>query len=394
MIFELANKIKDIFSQYIEGKSREFSILIHTTDPGLVNELKSEVQEEIRANINNYSSSVLEQKKIISPLMGEYQNGIIKDEDNFKKAFDKVLEFFFIGNIIKAIRLPLTPLHLSLQSFWGITLKNVCENKLIFAQIGNNKKSEQYANATRQKLDSTYDRIDEQYLSLFPNPNAFLLVDEAEYDFYAPLFDMVLSPADKGKDENGKSKRDMGEFKSNTEDFEDGDLEKEAKEAYAADTFSELLQKTRAEGYKKLIDAFNRKIGDSWQMVDLAADRTPEDVWFSIEIKDRNPLVVTYQLFVDCLRELCAILANTKSYGRLKKGCTRKGYFGYKGKKEFMVLRDMILKSINLDGSENKHCKLEEYKEEYDKLVHQLSTWGIEKAMAVLGGISKLGILF
>ena len=276
----------------------------------------------------------------------------------------------------------LTPLYLSLQTFWGITIADATENKVRFAQLGNNKNSPQFADAIRQKFDPTKDTVDEQYLSLFPNPNAFSLVEEAEYDFYAPLFDMVLSPEDKGKVENWKSQRGIDENKNANCDIE--------KNAYDIDTLSELLQKTTDERFQKLIAAFNRKIGDSWQSVDLAAEQVLEEVWFSIEIKDRNPIVVSYQLFVDCLRELCTLLANTKSYGRRKKGCARDGYFGYKGKKEFQVLRDTILKGLSLSGKEHKHCKLAESKEEYDKLVQQLSTWGIEKAMVVLGGIRKL----
>lgn len=390
LIPKLAEKIETIFTKYIGGKDANFSILIHTTDPALIKELKSKTKERIRDNIIAYSSISKEQKKVISALMRECQSGVTQDLQRYKDAFDKVWEFFFIGNIINAIRLPLTPLHLSLQSFWGITIKNANENKLSFAKLGNNKKSSQFADAIRQKLGSTSDTIDEQYLSLFPNPDTFLLVNEAEYDFYAPLFDMVLSPEDKGKTEDGKSKRAIGEFKSNTEDSENGDLEKDA---YEADTFSELLEKTKSDKLKKLANAFLTRIGDSWQKVDLDRDYEPGEVWFTIEIRDYNPIVVTYQLFVDCLRELCAILANTKKDGFLKKGCSNNEYFGYKGKKEFQVFRDTILKGINLLGSEFEHCKLNTNKTEYNKLVQQLSSWGIEKAMIVLGGIRNLAVI-
>ena len=72
-------------------------------------------------------------------------------------------DFFFSHEYIKKLLLSLTPFYISLQSFWGITIAEATENKVTFAQLGNNKNAPQYADAIRQKMELTNDTIDEQY---------------------------------------------------------------------------------------------------------------------------------------------------------------------------------------------------------------------------------------
>jgi len=293
---------------------------------------------------------------------------------------DPQKEFFFV--YLNELLLPLTPLYLSLQAFWGIAIEKIEGSKVTFVRTGSNPEVRDLTEGKTRKKLKLNSNIDEAYQKLFPNPDAFLLVEEAIYDFYSPLFDMVLSPKDKGT-EKGKSKRGiLG--KSNTEKCEYGDLEKKV---YESDTFCELLEKAGKD--KDLISAFKTEIGDSWQEIVLTTNSKSGEGWFTIGISDKE-FSVTRQEFVGCLREFCAILANTKENKNnwFRKGCSENGYFGYKG--QYQELRDRILKEIRFSGDEYKHSKLKKNAEDYKKLKEQLQDIGIEKAMVVIGGIKEL----
>jgi len=280
----------------------------------------------------------------------------------------------------------LTPLHLSLQAFWGISRS---ENGT-WVYFG---KEKEYNDVNKFGIRKT-DDINSEFTNKFPNRDAFLLVPEAEWDFYAPLLDMVLSPTDKKKGAGIDKK-----FNDNTP--------QEEKDMYGElgddkHTIAEMLGKLpQKDALGNLIEAFNKPLSKEWEKVKIKpTPKRGDNAWLNIQLKNNQLISTSFELFVSCLREFTAILANTIEKD---KDCYKKDvYFGYKGKygkneKGNNNYRDKILKGLNKDFSK-PHCKLEEKKDDqnfgYERtLKKQIADWGIERAMVVIAGIEKLAML-
>jgi len=297
-------------------------------------------------------------------------------EKNYKNNLNKIWKTYYkknpIDECIKSFLLIFVPLHLSLQAFWGVAVKEVPEDlskPIEFVKIGtrNGNKYLSQINEQREKLvpDDVTNEIKKEYREIFPNSDSFLLVKEAEYDFYAPLIDLVVNGekgiADENKDENKPNcdeERDMYEMPTLKEVIEEVENRRYGDNNFFA-SLKSVLQNTNANSCKPTIK------NGSW----------------------------TYNAkeFISCLREICAILANT-----CEKCQKDRKYFGYKGKnkKQNRERKDKginnILSSLGKNFKE-PHCKLEEFEGRDKVLIKQLTDWGIEKALVVIAGIEVLG---
>lgn len=272
----------------------------------------------------------------------------------------------------KVILSSLSPLHLSLQAFFGISQ---IENRE-FAKVGEKEdgKDSILTEINRQR-DKHVRKDGNKGLSIefrraFPNTDSFLLVKEAEWDFYAPLFDMVLSPTDK--------KKGAGVAK----EFDNDNTPQEEKDMYGKFnegkyTIAEMLKRIDETKFKDFISAFDKPIPAKWSKIQT----------------DSKNSTVKPSLFVACLRELTTIFANTpkKDKGCFKNNC----YFGYKGKYQNHCRK--VLEGLN-GNFRNPHCKLVKKNPDknfgYDNtLKNQIADWCIEKSMVVIAGIEELANL-
>lgn len=241
----------------------------------------------------------------------------IKDKD--LEHFQRFLHDWYRIKIVS----PLLPLHLSLQAFFG---------------IGRDEQG---------KWVELIKVLPNEWSDGFPTKDAFLLVPEAEWDFYASIFNRTMPPSSFAHGMDGKYGRNSCE---------------EEKEEYKKDkNLAILLENVEKDGALKNIgEAFRCPCGE--------------------ENSD----------FVKSLREICAILANTKQ--DCKKHET---YYGYKGKQEARKVRNDILRgmAINSDDDSQKHCKLEKNGKRnlyYERLEKQVEKWGIQRARIVIEGIEGL----
>jgi len=231
----------------------------------------------------------------------------------------------------------LSPLHLSLQGFWGIGEKRDNErgefeaDPIEMVSFGTNKEGLKQLKITRTQdverddLVDVSDLIDSEFVSALPNTDTFLLVKEATFDFYAPLID-ILSPeeATPFPEIELDEEREMYEqrlFKM-LESIKDGDP-----------VLEELYQVFLGQDSGQI--SFNLILGNHKLKVDLSA-------------------------FVQALRQQAFILATTEDY---------------KGKENIPV----------------KHSKQEKNKQEYDFLKKEIIELGLEKSCIIIAGISFLG---
>lgn len=324
--------------------------------------------ENIKENVDIYKQL----KENISPFISRYQWWIL---------FHELLN-------------PLLPLHLSLQIFWGISSVQDSEsNNVEFVKFGGKPVNDDkvlkkiYDERNERITKKNSEAIDPQLLDIFPNSDTFLLVDDAQWDFYAPLFDKTLHKCG-------------GELDKRSFNCED-----EQKE-YEGDSFADLIDnilKTEKDEEKSkiLVDlqkVFNKPVDDNFTPCDkcLEGEATEDSVFFQLRTSPfAGPLNITYDCFITCLREIAAILANTFDKGNPE--CHRKdATFTYKG--ECGVEKNKILGKIWSKGeSELKrtwHCKLPDKggkpTDKYSVLKKQIAAWGIKKAMVVIAGIEKL----
>jgi len=308
-------------------------------------------------------------------ILYEIDEGVLRSKcislDEFSKHKEEIWKEH-LNEKIKSVLLSFTPLHLSLQAFWGVAVKEVSEDltqPIKFVKIGTRNGDEYLSeiNTQREKLvpDDVSNEIKKEYREIFPNSDSFLLVKEAEYDFYAPLIDLVVNGekgiADENKDENKPNcdeERDMYEMPTLKEVIEEVENRRYGDNNFFA-SLKSVLQNTNANSCKPTIK------NGSW----------------------------TYNSkeFISCLREICAILANTCEK------CQKDGkYFGYKGKnkKQNRERKDKGINNILSSLGENfkeTHCKLEEFEGRDKVLIKQLTDWSIEKALVVIAGIEVLG---
>jgi len=306
--------------------------------------------------ILNYSVSSIVENTMFSKVFT-----ILKDKDlSSLPSWDEIkknLEIRDIKNSIRKFLLALTPLHLALQAFWGVAVEEVpsdLNQPIKFVKIGTRDGNEFLKKINKQRknlgLKDVNNEIKEEYRKLFPNPDAFLLVQEAEYDFFAPLINFFVEGekgiAD-GKSANCDEEKDIYEMPTLKEVIEEIEKQKSENNEFFADLKS-ALQYINAHPCEP-----NIKNG-TW----------------------------TYdpQEFVSFTREVCAILANTNE-------CEKNGKeFGYKGNNKENV--QAILESLGF--VERSHYKLENYKSDYSILVNQLIFWGLKKALVVIGGIEVI----
>lgn len=289
----------------------------------------------------------------------------------------------------------LTPLHLSLQAFWGISTdesrKSEAGSKMEIVEFvkfgarkdGNNEILKKIHTERGEYIRNGLQNIGE-YKDNFTKPEAFLLVPEAEWDFYAPLLSRVMPPS-----VDSESKKDVT--------FNCPEEEKEYSiENNIAILLEKLSQQKESEGLARLRRAFENEYGKETEHEKDTSD--PSKPWFEIS---HNVGKVSYAQFVKSLREIAAILANTvdkTSCHKIMKLECRKNQevdasFVYKGKYEV----ENILKLLKNFKNENSHCKLPDASDistkEYSILANQIADWGIEKAMIVIVGIEKLANL-
>ena len=281
--------------------------------------------------------------------------------------FKKIYFAFHRTNILNAF----LPLHLSLQAFFGISR----DENGNWVRIGEKKK---YLEKFKincndlQKLGKEATDIDNEFKKHFPNTDAFLLVEEAEWDFYASMFNKVMP--------NCEGMRN--DCTANC-DEEKEEYTKDRKISVLLEYFIEntKLEENEKKQLKSLKAAFEQKYGE-----EANAPEANEE-WFQI-----NDQPVSYAEFVKTLREVCAILANTDGNCKRNDG----EIFIYKGK--CLKERDDILKNIwNIDNetklNETRHCKLQK-SDLYDRLKEQLIAWGTQnnfkKLKIVIQGIEEL----
>jgi hypothetical protein len=233
------------------------------------------------------------------------------------KSLEK--RFGIYNNLTKCFSKPtydilssLLSLHLSLQTFFGIS------------------------------------RNENEWGDIFTKKDAFLLVPEAEWDFYASIFNQTMPE----------------EFPHGMCDGYTANCPEETEEYGNERSLAGLLENVADDAkLKETHGAFNRPYG----------------------LENNN--------FVKYLRELCAILANTRE------DCNKdQSYYGYKGTEEAKRVRNDILSQLEIYPEDNreKHCKLEQdasVNRYYQPLKKQIETWGIEKARRVIEGIEELAEL-
>ncbi|MCK4351846.1 hypothetical protein KAW65_00370 [candidate division WOR-3 bacterium] len=297
----------------------------------------------------------------------------------------------FESNWEELIFSPFLPLHLSLQAFFGISRDENGE----FVKVGTRteigdaeeQKILNSINVQREKLtkerklkDGNQD-LPDKYKKTFPNPDAFLLVDEAQWDFYASTFDKIMPP-NKCVGIRDGCKENRNEEKE--------EYDKDKKIALLLEKFiSHIKGKDEKDKLSALKIAISNEFGEE---ANHKSDG-PIPANYKIKIPCEE---IGYDNFVKTLRELCAILANTPARGDPKDCKNKKGIFVYKGKcdKE----RDEILEQIRGINGNNLdricHCKLEERVKDkncsYEVLRNQIADWGIWKVMRVIAGIEEL----
>lgn len=321
-----------------------------------------------------------DQKKIFETnekVLGEDFSGGSGSEPVYVKIIDGNKEFLhkglniemlndlwkilYTGTFADKIVDSLITLHLSLQAFFGISSdRNGNFKKIGYCTSMDNKAlNDILININKQRdrenLDDGNLNILDEYKNLFPNPKAFLLVEESGYDFFSTLFEQVL-PKDKrlvpGMDPNPTLEPNFYEE------------EERYKGKMRFFRILELIPKDERlkNYYEKLKKDYNGKEDEK----------------------------------IGTLREICAILANTIE---ITNGDNKIKYFGYKGRKSSKEYRDNILielgKQLNIDftNSSQKHSKVEingKMDHTYPMLAKQIATWGIKKAITVIELIDEL----
>ena len=221
---------------------------------------------------------------------------------------------------------PLLPLHISLQAFFGIS------------------RDEQ------GKWVELIKALPNEWSDGFPTKDAFLLVPEAEWDFYASIFNRVMPPCG---------------FAHGMDEKYDNNSCEEEKEEYKKDKNLAILLENakRDEVLRGTYEGLKSAYG-----------------------KENNS-------FVKILREICAILANTQEEtNECDKG---ERYYGYKGKKGAQKKRDEVLDRLGKGLETNfreKHCKLERNKNNplCEILVKQIEEWGVRNSRKVIEGIDAM----
>lgn len=230
----------------------------------------------------------------------------------------------------------LSPLHLSLQAFWGISEKDTEQGEseaeaIEIVRFGTNKESLKQFKMTkaqdveRDDLVDVSDLIDSEFTSSLPSTNAFLLVEEATYDFYAPLID-TLSP-------------------EQATPLPQIDLDEE-REIYEQRLF-------------KMLENIKNDDPVLEELYQVLLGQDAGQISFNL-ILGEHKLKVDLPAFIQALRQQAFILATTEDY---------------KGKENIPV----------------KHSKQEKNKQEYDFLIKQIIELGLEKSCIIIAGISFLG---
>jgi hypothetical protein len=275
------------------------------------------------------------------------------------EIFDLVWKEFFIKQKIIQLIYILTPLHLSLQAFWGVSINRKCidnyKGAIDFICFGNNEDEEnEYISkviAQRKNIKKAQENneISENILRIFPNINSFFLADGTNCDYYAPLFDMAIYNGEKGVSDNYR-----------------GTDEKE-KELYSMDSFFEVLKICEEE----------LELKDNKLITDFI-DGFGKEISKNREIKINNSrLLFDVDDFIYCLRNICALLSNTDN-NALKDN----KYIGYKGRNKNRI------KNILNNEKLKEHNKLKN--DNYNILVEELIEFGIGNSILLIAGIELI----
>lgn len=289
-----------------------------------------------------------------------------------RKISEKILRKIIISTSQEIVS-SFLPLHLSLQAFFGIS-RDESGN---WVRIGKDKNYVDRLNIGVKVLEQAGIKeakdIDDEFKKHFPNTDAFLLVEEAEWDFYASMFDKVMPNCEGMKND----------CKPNC-DEEEEEYTKDRKISVLLEYFIENteLEENKKKQLKILKEAFEQEYRKEANALGAKGG------WFEV-----NGQPVSYAKFVKTLREVCAILANTDD------NCKRNDdeTFIYKGSEKCLEERNKILKNIwnknEAELNETRHCKLQK-SDLYDRLKEQLKAWGkgdnFKKLKIVIQGVEEL----
>lgn len=287
-------------------------------------------------------------------------------------TWEDLLVFFPSGNFID----DLSPLYLSLQAYFGLSRDEKSKHDQTLVYIG---KDDSYSEKMKNSGISKANRLDTKYTDLFPNTDAFMLVYEAEYDFYAPILDKVLPKMARGKISQ------VGYNESSGEQYA-------YRSVNMGDELKVLsLEKALDDNLRSKLQVLMKAFEEKYAILDYST--------FGGLFQDS----AAPKVFVNVLRELCAIMANTDDKDATRKAMTKEGSgkkemersFAYKG--DFAVERNAILKSLG-EPFLKRHSKLPDDNdrptESYRVLVEQLNEWGsangYQRLNIILQGMAEL----
>ena len=369
---QLQSKVKEKIVEIVENnRFNEILVLIRSDDiweEGLLKDLEKEL---IKRNCKFYKFGKGTEEYIYKNGILDASNSCFSNSNLSTLPWDEFWETYYkkkpVNEIIHKFLFSISPLYLSLQAFWGVAVKEIKKENsgqtvIEFVKIGT-RNGDGYLNDINNQrkelnLKDVSNEIKKEYQNLFPDPDAFLLVEEAEYDFYAPLINLVVD-----------GEKVIAEGKSANCD--------EEKEMYEIPTLKEVIEICEKEINDNKAKQFFTSLKEAFQN----SNPTSCNPTITNGTWKFNP-----EEFISCLRELCAILANTCE------GCQKgEKYFGYKGTNESS--KSQILTSLG-NNFTKPHCKFKGVNENgcsYSVLIKQIISWGIEKALVVIGGLEVLG---
>lgn len=277
------------------------------------------------------------------------------EKNNIKECIDTIKQFCsprVLSIVISNILDPLIPLHLSLQAFFGIS-RGENGNWFYFG------KDKEYTNEF-QELGLI--KVDIELKDYFPNDEAFRLVEEAGWDFYAPIFDKVMP-------ENLEQSNYAFNSDEEKEDYN--------KSKNIGSLLGNFLERSEVDNVRRTIIESIKQIFEN----QYGYEENSKEI-FSFKLNKNEE--VSYAKFIKCLREISAILANSDpNQCKNDSGKT----FGYKGGLNPGQILDKLKNIKNAP-----HCKLQN-NNSYQNLVSQIKSWGIKKAMIVIAGIEEFAKL-
>ncbi len=345
-----------------------------------------------------FSGGVKQKEGFIYEVFVDEYDSLLKESalsiGSFDRVWDEIRRRWATQSLDEPI-LRFAPLHFALQAFWGITYVKPQDMLVKFYRVGGRRDIPDEMQSARSALPEllsveNYDAFD--LGNLFPNLDAFRLIDKSQCDFYIPLFDLISESGELVKalsritevSDNGvklirvpKGKEVAG-FSYHAMSIE----ESAAFSRIKGESLEELLEKIQLweendtkealEGIINIllaIENISRALG-------LHNKGNRSKPWFKIE-SDSQLVEIHHSDFVSYLRELCAILANVEDARNDKIEST------------LMAIASSL--EVEMLKPHRKNEKLA-----YSTLEEQLTQWGakapgttvsLEKPMAVIAGL-------